>query len=137
MKLHVLSVATLAALSSGAVLADPPAAAPSAPESSVEILGHRPDVQQDPTRDLGSPGDGRPIQRIVRLGSKPTWVSIGYGDNVEFVVKAQNGAQRSFTWRFNGWPNTMMIRLSQVAPPDFFNHEVRVYIGPDRQRFGA
>jgi hypothetical protein len=136
MKLHLLWVATLAALSSNAALADSSAPAPSA-QSSVEITGHKPDAQPDPTKDLGSPGEGQPVQRIVRLGSKPTWVNIEYGQNVEFIVRAQNGSERSFTWRFNGWPNTMMIRLSAVAPPDFFDHEVRVYIVADPEHFGA
>ena len=94
-----------------------------------------PGTDTDPDRGWGSPGDGHHVDRVVRLGSKPTWANVGYGQNVEFVVKNANGSERTFRWRFNGWPDKNMIRLSSVAPPDFFDQEVRIYI--TRQAFGG
>jgi hypothetical protein len=128
--------ATMVALCADGALAGPQGS-PSASIPSVTVIGHRPGAEDDPDRGWGSPGDGYPVNRIVRLGSKPTWANVDYGQNVEFIASNRDGSQRTFKWRFNGWPDKNMIRLSSVAPPDFFDHEVRIYIGPDPRYVGG
>jgi hypothetical protein len=135
-KMNLLLIATVAAVGSDAALADPQPATSSNPDSIV-ITRPRTNPSYDPTQDLGSVGDQYPIQRTVQLGPKRTWVSVDYGQNVEFVVLDTNGTERSFAWRFNGWPNTTMLHLGAVAPADFLQDDVRVYIGPDPRYTGG
>jgi hypothetical protein len=134
-KTHLLLIATLAAVGSGGAFADPQTTTDSSPPSIV-IIAPRTNPSDDLTQDLGSPGDSYPIERIVHLGSR-SWTNVEYGQNVQFVVRDANGTRRSFAWRFNGWPNTNMIHLSAVAPKDFIDHDVRVYIGPDPRYTGG
>jgi len=77
------------------------------------------------------------VSRIVHLGPKATYANVDYDQSVEFVATSQDGKQQSFAWRFNVWPNTNQIDLNQVAPAGFIDHRVRIYIGPDPQRFGS
>lgn len=135
MKKHLLLMTTLAAVGSGAALADPQTATNSS-KQSVEVIGHRTSPIYDPTQDLGSPGDRYPIERIVQVRNGG-WANVEYGQNVEFVAQDPKGTERSFVWRFDGWPSDTVVHLDAFAPPEFVDYDVPVYIGRDPRYTGA
>jgi hypothetical protein len=148
MKMHTVMALAIAGVFSHAAFAsddvadakpqlEPQPAAASA-QPPIVITGPKASQQRpDPTVDLGSPGDPDTVSRIVRLGSSTSYASVNYGQDVEFVATGPDGKQRSFAWRFNVWPNTDMMYLNKVAPAGFIDHQVRIYIGADPERFGA
>ena len=86
--------------------------------------------------DQPNPAFGTPVQdavadRIVQLGSGSQWVNVAYGESVEFVVPGGSGPERSFTWRFDVSPAVTEVDLSKVAPAQFLDHEVQVFVAPN------
>ena len=93
-------------------------------------------LQRDDPSDFGTPAEPGSVGRIVRLGSGSHWVNVAYGESVKFIVKGDNGSERSFAWRFNVAPNMSHVDLSEVAPADLPVQDVRVFVSPD-PRFGG
>ena len=79
----------------------------------------------------GSPVDSRKVERVVHLGPDSNWVNVSYGETVRFVAPDGNATDRSFTWRFDVSPEITYVDLSKVAPVDFPDRNVRVFVGPN------
>jgi hypothetical protein len=86
---------------------------------------------EQPSAALGTPVQDSAADRVVQLGPRSHWVNVGYGETIEFVVPGGNGPERSFAWRFDVMPEVTMVDLSEVAPAQFLDHEVQVFVGPD------
>jgi hypothetical protein len=113
MKIHVLTAAALAALASHAVLADPEA-----------DLWHQPKI-------YGEPAPAVTPDQTIRLRPKSHWVNVRYGEIVRFVARDVNDTERSFDWWFDVSSEVTSFYLSKIAPPDFPDRNVRVFIDPN------
>jgi hypothetical protein len=112
MKIHVLTAVALAALASHAVLAEPEA-----------------DFWQQP-KIYGEPAPAVRPDKTVRLRPNSHWVNVRYGEIVRFVTQGVNGTERSFDWWFDVSPEVTSFYLRKIAPPDFPDRNVRVFIDP-------
>jgi hypothetical protein len=112
MKIHVLTAVALAALASHAVLAEPEA-----------------DFWQQP-KIYGEPAPAVRPDQTVRLRPNSHWVNVRYGEIVRFVTQGVNGTERSFDWWFDVSPEVTSFYLRKIAPPDFPDRNVRVFIDP-------
>jgi Heavy-metal resistance protein CzcE len=108
LKTHVLTAAVLATLTSTTVMA--------ASEGG------------DTWSAYGSPVEAKKADRVVHLGPNSRWVTVSYGEIIRFVAQNGNGSVRSFDWRFDVSPEVNSVALNKVAPADFPNREVRVYV---------
>ena len=111
MKIRVMTAAILAALASSLVLA--------ASEGG------------DTWSNFGTPAQSQKVDETVHLKPDSRWVNINYGETVRFVAQGSDGSEHSFTWRFNVSPDVFSVGLGEVAPADFPDRQVRVYVGPD------
>ena len=111
MKMHMLTAAVVATLVSSAVQA--------ASEGG------------DTWSAYGSAVASRKAERTVHLGPNSHWVNVGYGETVRFVAQDSNAPDRSFAWRFDVSPEVSSVDLSKVAPADFPDRNVRVFVSPD------
>ena len=87
-------------------------------------------------RDAGDGTYGEPAQvssadRTVRLESGTQSINIENGDSVAFIAQDDKGAERSFAWHFDVSPVLDHVDLSQVAPADFPQQNLRVFVAPD------
>ena len=121
MKMHLVTAAALAAFCSHAALADP--------EADFWQPREAKSITSSTSRDNGTPAE--PAYRIVRLGPDSKSVTVAYGESVRFIVEGQSGQERSFAWRFDGSPSKGYVDLSQVAPPNTLDHDVRVFVAQD------
>ena len=111
MKMHVLAAAVAATMVTSTVLA--------ASEGG------------DTWSAYGSPAASPKVERTVHLGPHSHWVNVGYGDIVRFVAQDGNAPDRSFEWRFDVSPEVSYVDLSKVAPADFPDRNVRVFVSPN------
>jgi hypothetical protein len=84
-----------------------------------------------PNLSLGRPAEDASADRVVSLGPDSHWVNVAYGESVQFVVQADSGQQRTFAWKFDVSPDVTMVDLSQVAPAQFVDHDVQVFVSPN------
>jgi hypothetical protein len=148
MKLHLATAAVLMAFASHAALAaseggdtwselQPQPLVSSdraASDQSVVVAttANLSDLRSDqPNGAYGTPVQDAAADRVVQLGARSQWVNVAYGENVEFVVPGASGPERSFTWRFDVSPEVTQVDLSKVAPAQFLDHEVRVFVAPN------
>jgi hypothetical protein len=147
MKMRLLVVAALAALSSTAAFArydggdtwselQPKASVTSTGPMTIATIGSLSGLRQTNPADYGTPAQANAADRIVRLDGGSKWVNVAYGETVDFVVDGQNGSARSFAWQFNVNPNLSHVDLSAVAPADFPDQGVRVFVTPDPEYSG-
>jgi len=61
--------------------------------------------------------------RTIALTGDTKWVNVNHYDVVQF---ASNGSE--FTWSFDGMAGPHSFDLSEIAPADFVNHRVTVYV---------
>jgi hypothetical protein len=80
---------------------------------------------------LGTPVEEASSDRIIKLGPHSHWVNVLYGESVQFVVQGDNGQERSFAWKFDVSPEVTKVDLSKVAPAQFVDHDVEVFVSPD------
>jgi hypothetical protein len=84
----------------------------------------------------GTPAQAPGADRIVRLGSDGQWINVAYGQTIDFVAEDSNGSEQSFAWRFNVSPDTSHVDLSDIAPADFPDKGVRVFVAEDPRYSG-
>lgn len=80
--------------------------------------------------DLGTPAEGRSFDRKVVIGPNTKWVNVDGGEVVKFVVQETDGADKSFTWHFDTFSETVGD-LSKLAPPGVLGRPVKVFVGPN------
>lgn len=80
---------------------------------------------------FGTPVENQRVDETVRLATDSRWVNVNYGETVRFVAQGSDGSQHSFAWRFNVASDVFSVDLGKVAPVDFPDRQVRVYVGPD------
>jgi hypothetical protein len=147
MKMHLVLAAAFAGLCSHAAFArydggdtwselEPKPCTSSSQLLTVATIAPLSSLQIDYPNVYGTPADPDSVGRIVRLGSGSHWVNVAYGESVKFIVKSEEGSERSFAWRFNVEPNTSHVDLSEVAPADLPVHDVRVFVAPDPRYSG-
>jgi Heavy-metal resistance protein CzcE len=111
MKMYILTAAVLATLTSTTVMA--------ASEGG------------DTWSEYGTPVEVKKVGRVVHLGPHSRWVTVSYGETVRFVSQSGNGSERSFDWRFDVSPEVNSVALNKIAPADFPERDVRVYVEAD------
>lgn len=111
MKMRALTAAILAALASSALLA--------ASEGG------------DTWSAYGTPVKSKNVDRIVHLKPHSRRVNVNDNETVRFVAQSGNGSEQSFAWQFNVSPEVNGFALSEIAPPDFPERQVRVWVDPD------
>jgi hypothetical protein len=89
----------------------------------------RPSV--DPRSIYGTPLDDASSDRIIRLGAQSKWVNVSYSESVRFIAKDGDSPDRSFAWRFDVSPQVSDVDLGRVAPTDFPQRNVRVFVSPN------
>ncbi len=57
----------------------------------------------------------QPVDRTVTIQPGERAVYVEHGDTVKFVLQTVSGEQ-SFSWRFDGVPDSDRIRLSELSP---------------------
>jgi hypothetical protein len=142
MKMHLIIAAALVALSSSAAfaaseggdtwselqprpLADKPRFPAVATTANLSVL------QRDKPSVYGTPANANSADRTIQLGPDSHWVNVSYGESVRFVASDGDGTDRSFAWRFDVSPAVSAVDLSEVAPADFPDHNVRVFVAED------
>jgi hypothetical protein len=88
-------------------------------------------LQRENPSVYGTPAQADSADRIVRMESDPHSMNVAYGETVEFIAQGEDGAQRSFTWRFDVSPAMSYVDLSEVAPADFPDRKLRVFVAED------
>jgi len=87
-----------------------------------------------PANVLGEPAQALPAERTIMaavanrtitIDSRTKWVNVQHFEVVRFV---SNG--REFTWYFDGVAQS--IDLAHLAPADFIDHKVTVYVSSAR-----
>jgi hypothetical protein len=147
MKMHLVFAAALAGLCSHAAFArydggdtwsalEPNPVSGPTQRLMVAMTAPLSSLQRDNPSDYGSPAEADSVGRIVRLANGSHWVNVAYGESVQFIVKSQDGSDRSFAWRFNVAPNMSHVDLSDVAPADLPVHGVRVFVAADPRYTG-
>ena len=87
---------------------------------------------EQPSAAYGTAGQDSAADRVVQLGPRSHWINVGYGETIEFVVPAgNNSSERSFTWTFDVSPEVNRVDLSTVAPAQFLDHEVQIFVAPN------
>ena len=94
-------------------------------------------LQHENPSVYGTPAQADSTDRTVRLGSGSRWINVAYGETVRFIVSGENGAERSFAWRFDVSPALSHVDLSDVAPADLHVQNVRVFVAPDSRYRGG
>jgi len=79
---------------------------------------------------LGTPAEGHSYDRKVLIRAKTRFVNVDAGEVIRFVVQEPDGADRSFTWRFNIVRETVGD-LSMIAPTGILDRPVKVVVGPN------
>lgn len=69
--------------------------------------------------------------RVIEINPATRWVNVERNRTVVFVA---NGHR--FGWRFNTLQNGTDFELSGIAPPDFGEVHVRVYVAPSMDYLG-
>jgi len=77
---------------------------------------------------LGTPADGPSYDRKILIRENAKFVNVQDGEVVKFVVQEPDGADKSFTWRFDAARETV-ADLSRLAPAGVLGRPVKVYIG--------
>jgi hypothetical protein len=90
-----------------------------------------------PSAAFGTSVQDSAADRTVQLGPRSHWINVGYGETIEFVVPGSNGSERSFTWKFDVSPEVSRVDLSEVAPAQFLDHEVQVFVAPNPLYIGG
>ena len=148
MKMHLIVAAALATLSSHAALAaseggdtwselQPRPQADTSRLPAVATTGKLSALQREHPSVYGTPADVNSADRTVQLGPDSRWVNVDYGETVLFVIPGGDGTERSFAWRFDVSPAVSEVDLSKVAPADFPDHNVQVFVAEDRRYFGG
>jgi Heavy-metal resistance protein CzcE len=94
-------------------------------------------LQREYPSVYGTPAETDSVGQIVRLAGGAQSVNVAYGETVKFIVKGENGSERSFAWRFNVSPVLSHVDLSEVAPADLPVRDVRVFVAPDSRYRGG
>ncbi len=81
--------------------------------------------QRETNAPLGTPAQGTPTARVIKLGPGSKYVNVERGEIVTIV----NG-EKAFTWRFDTL-GTYSFELTKIAPRDFGADLVRVYVSPN------
>ncbi len=74
---------------------------------------------------FGSPAQGMPAARVVKLNADAKYLNIQRGE----VVTVVNG-EKTFTWRFDTL-GTPTFELAKIAPQDFGTGHIVVYVADD------
>ena len=111
MKMRALTATILAALAASAVLAA--------------------SERGDTWSAYGTPVKSQNVDRIVHLKPHSRWVNVNDHETVRFVAQSGNGSDQSFAWKFNVSAEVHSFALSEIAPPDFPERQVRVWVDPD------
>ena len=77
---------------------------------------------------LGTLDEGHSYDRKVLIRVNTKAVNVDAGEVIRFVVQEPDGAERSFTWHFNIFRETVED-LSAIAPTGFLDRPVRVVVG--------
>jgi hypothetical protein len=80
--------------------------------------------------DLVTPAEGRSYDRTVVIELNTKWVNVNGGEVVKFVVQEPDGADKSFTWRFDTSRETVGD-LSKLAPSGVLGRPVKVFVAPN------
>jgi hypothetical protein len=88
-------------------------------------------LQRENPSVYGTPAQADSTDRIVQLRPDSRSINVAYGESVEFIAKGEGGAERSFAWRFDVSPARSYVDLSQVAPADFPDQNLRVFVAED------
>jgi len=94
-------------------------------------------LQRDYPSVYGTPAQPESADRIVRLSPAARSINVAYGETVKFMVTGENGAERSFAWRFDVSPSMTHVDLDEVAPADLPAQNVRVFVAPDSRYRGG
>jgi hypothetical protein len=144
MKMRLVWAAALTVLSSHAAFAgdtwsqlEPKSSYVSLTESlKVATTAPLSSLQHENPGVYGTPVHGNSADRVVRLAPDSHSMNVEYGESVEFVVPGENGAERSFAWRFDGSPSRSYVELSEVAAAGFPDRNFRVFVAPDTRYSG-
>src|SRR6266481_1589567 len=142
MKMHLVLAAIFAGLSSHAALAsseggdtwsvlEPTPYVHPAQALTVPTSGPVSSQRREKPSVYGTPAQADSADRIVRMEPDPHSMNVAYGETVEFIAQGEDGAQRSFTWRFDVSPAMSYVDLSEVAPADFPDRKLRVFVAED------
>jgi hypothetical protein len=93
-------------------------------------------LQRENPSVYGTPAQAGAADQIVRLAPDSHSMNVAYGETVEFVAQSEGGAQRTFTWRFDVSPARTYVDLSEVAPADFPDQNLRVFVAEDPRYSG-
>jgi hypothetical protein len=113
------------------------ATARSTPSPVVATTAPLSSLQRDYPSVYGTPAEADSADRIVRVSRSLHSVNVAYGETVKFIVDGENGSERSFTWRFDVSPVLTHVDLSEVAPADLPERNVRVFVAPDSRYRGG
>jgi hypothetical protein len=94
-------------------------------------------LQHETPSVYGTPAQADSAERIVRLGPDSRSIDVAYGETVKFIANAENGSAQSFAWRFDVSPAVTHVDLSEVAPADFPDQNLRVFVAPDARYSGG
>jgi hypothetical protein len=147
MKMHLVVMAALAALSSHAAFArydggdtwselEPKSYVAPAESLTVATTAPLSSLRDQNPSAYGTPAQADGADRIVHLESGEKWVNVAYGETVDFRVNTGNGSEQSFAWQFNVSPDMTYVDLSDVAPADFPDKGVRIFVAEDPRYSG-
>jgi hypothetical protein len=94
-------------------------------------------LQSDYPSVYGTPAQPDSVNRVVRLEPGSRWLDVEYGESVKFISTGAGGSERSFSWRFDVSPTRTYVDLRDMAPADFLDHDMRVFIAPDSRYAGG
>jgi hypothetical protein len=70
------------------------------------------------------------VGRTITITGSTKWVNVTHYEVVRFV---SNG--REFTWYFDGVAQPRPFDLTEIAPANFVDHRVTVYVAPSERDF--
>ncbi|MEO8523211.1 MAG: CzcE family metal-binding protein [Caldimonas sp.] len=79
---------------------------------------------------LGTPAEGHSYDRKVVIRANTKFVNVDAGEMIRFIVQEPDGADRSFTWHFDIFRETVGD-LSTIAPAGVLDRQVKVIVGPN------
>jgi hypothetical protein len=116
---------------------EPQSIAPSAQSVVLATTAPLSSLQRDYPGVYGTPAQPDSADRIVRLSGGSRSVNVAYGETVKFIVNGENGAERTFAWRFDVSPALTHVDLGDVAPADLPAQNLRVFVAPDSRYRGG
>ena len=108
------------------------------PTESIKVATTAPlsTLRQEEPSVYGTPAQADSADRIVRMEPDSHWINVAYGETVNFVANGENGSEHSFVWRFDVSPAVSHVDLSEVAPADFPDRNLRVFVAEDPKYTG-